>query len=106
MAGPEIGDAYRDAGALLEALDKADKVAVDSILAHANLRFLALTLGNAALGLAREIRDGGHHSAVDQETYGLPGDEFVPWWPDGEFDFAEWLGRFRDAGNWWDRRSP
>jgi hypothetical protein len=106
MAESGVGDCYRDTGAFLEALDRADKVAIESILAHADLRLLALSLGNAALGLAREVRDGGHHSLVDQEEYGLPADEFVPWWPDGEFDFAEWLARFRDAGNWWDRRYP
>lgn len=50
---------------------------------------------------------------MDQETYGLPGDEFVPWWPDGEFDFAEWLVRFREAGMMselramsWDEEDP
>ena len=113
MAESVVGDSYRDAGALLEALDRADKVAVDSILAHANMRYLALSLGNAALGLAREARDGGHHSAVDQEEYGLPADEFVPWWPDGEFDFAGWLGGFRNAGMMtelrameWDEEDP
>lgn len=104
MAEPDTGDVYRDTGAFLEALDRADKAAVDSILAHASMRYLALSLGNAALGLAREIRDGGHHSAVDQETYGLPGDEFVPWWPDGEFDFGGWLGSFRNAGMMWELR--
>jgi hypothetical protein len=103
MAESGLGDVYRDTGAFLEALEAADKVAIDTILAHADLRLLALALGNAALGVARECRDGGHHSAVDQETYGLSGDEFVPWWPGGVFDFAAWLARFREAGNWWDR---
>ena len=98
MAEPKLSDVWRDARAFLEALDRADKVAIDTILAHADLRLMVMMLGNAALGLAREIRDGGHHSAVDQEEYGLPADEFVPWWPDGEFDFAEWLDSFRNAG--------
>jgi len=53
MAEPKMSDVWRDTGALLEALDRADKPGIDSILAHADLRLVALSLGNAALGLAR-----------------------------------------------------
>jgi hypothetical protein len=52
------GDTYRDAAALLEAIDRSDERACAAIMGEASHRPLALLLAGECLELARQAHNG------------------------------------------------
>lgn len=73
------GDTYRDAAALLEAVDRGDEIARAAIMGEASHRPLALLLAGECVKLARQAHNG---------------------------DITPWIARIRQAGEAMDTGWP